>query len=65
MTIDKLMRETANVLQRMKEEDGHLYVQRLAHEWWYWDITPPAEYYYKVGEYIKCHPDEFKGVKPQ
>ena len=28
-------------------------------------LYPPAEYYYNVGEYIKCHPEEFKGAGPQ
>ena len=47
------------------EDDDRYDVRRLAHEWWNWDITPPAEYYYNVGEYIKCHPEEFKGAGPQ
>lgn len=65
MTLDELMKENADILRRMKEEDDRFDVRRLAHEWWNWDITPPAEYYYNVGEYIKCHPEEFKGAGPQ
>lgn len=65
MTLDELMKENADVLRRMKEEDDRFDIRRLAHEWWYWDITPPAEYIYKMGEYIKCHPEEFKGAGPQ
>lgn len=65
MTLDELMKETADVIQRMEEEDSYLYIRRLAREWWNWDITPPPEYYDKVGEYIKCHPEEFKGAGPQ
>lgn len=65
MTIDELMKENADVLRRMKEEDDRFDVRRLAHEWWYWDITPPAKYYSEVSEYIKCHHEEFKGAGPQ
>lgn len=49
----------------LTQEDDCYDVRRLAHEYWNCDITPPAEYYYKVGEYIKCHPEEFKGLSPQ
>ena len=65
MTIDELMRENADILTRMKEEDDRFAVRRLAHEYWTWGIMPPSEYYYKVGEYIRCHPEEFKGAGPQ
>ena len=65
MMLDELMKENADVLHRMKEEDDRFDVRRLAHEYWNLDIMPPAEYYYNVGEYIKCHPEEFKGAGPQ
>jgi hypothetical protein len=65
MTIDELMKENADVLQRMKEEDDRFDARRLAHEWWNWDITPPAGYAHAVSEYIAKHPEEFKGAGPQ
>ena len=49
-----------------KEEFTEEYkTQIYAHRWWNFDEQPPAEYYYKVREYIKCHPEEFKGAGPQ
>ena len=65
MMIEELMKENADILRRMKEEDDRFDVRRLAHEYWNWGIMPPAEYYYNVGKYIKCHPEEFKGAGPQ
>lgn len=65
MTIEELMKENADILRRMKDEDDRYDVRRLAHEWWNWDIIPPAEDFHKVREYIQCHPDEFKGASPQ
>ena len=64
MTLDELMKENADVLRRMKEEDDRYDVRRLAHEYWDLNIMPPPEYYYNVGEYIRCHPEEFRGVVP-
>ena len=63
--LERLMKEYADVLHRMKEEDDRYDTRRLAHEWWTWGITPPAECYYNVKEYVRCHPDEFRGVGPQ
>lgn len=54
-------RADAEKREKKQEED----VRRLAHRWWNFDETPPTEYYYNVKEYIKCHPDEFKGAGPQ
>lgn len=64
MKLDELM-QVAGTLQRTKEDDDRFEVQRLAHEYWNFGIMPPAEYYFNVGEYIKCHPEEFKGAGPQ
>ena len=66
MTIDELMKENADVLIRMKEEDDRFDVRRLAHEYWNWDIIPQSvEYYKQVFGYIRNHPEEFKGAVPQ
>ena len=72
MTIDKLLQENIAMLKRMKAEDwekrdfvAEYKTQIYAHRWWNFDETPPAEYYYNVKEYIKCHPEEFKGAGPQ
>ena len=66
MTIDELMKENADILRRMKEEDDRLDVRRLAHEYWNWDIIPQSvEYYQQVFNYIRNHPEEFKGAGPQ
>lgn len=49
-----------------KEEFTEEYkTQIYARRWWNFGEQPPAEYYYKVGEYIKCHPEEFNGAGPQ
>ena len=72
MTIDELLQENIKMLKRMKGEDwekrdfvAEYKTQIYAHRWWNFDETPPAEYYYNVKEYIKCHPEEFKGAGPQ
>ena len=66
MTLDELMKENADILRRMKEEDDRLDVRRLAHEYWNWDIIPQSvEYYQQVFNYIRNHPEEFKGAGPQ
>ena len=65
MTLDELMEENRDVLQRMKEEDDRYAIRRLAHEYWNWDIMPPAGYAHTIYEYIAQHPEEFKGAGPQ
>ena len=65
MTLDELMKENADVLQRMKEEDDRFDVRRLAHEYWNWGIMLPMGYAHVVNEYIVKHPEEFKGAGPQ
>ena len=42
MMLDELMKENADILRRMKEEDDRFDVRRLAHEYWNWDIVPPC-----------------------
>lgn len=65
MTLDELMKENADVLHRMKEEDDRYDIRRLAHEYWNWDILPPKEYALAVSGYIVEHPEEFRGAGPQ
>ena len=75
MTIDELMQENQETLIRMKQENWDAMrfilelkndaVRLMAHKYWNLGIMPPAEYYYNVGEYIKCHSEEFKGAGPQ
>lgn len=72
MTIDELLQTNVDILKRMKAEEWEkrdfvfeYKTQIYAHRWWNFDETPPAEYYYNVKEYIKCHPEEFKGAGPQ
>ena len=75
MTLDELMKENQETLIRMKQENWDAMkfilelkndtVRLMAHKYWNLGIMPPAEYYYNVGRYIKCHPEEFKGAGPQ
>ena len=66
MTIDELLKENADILTRMKEEDDRFAVRRLAHEYWNWDIIYSSiDYYQEVFAYIRNHPEEFKGAGPQ
>ena len=72
MTIDELLQENVEMLKRMKAEDWEkrnfvfeYKTQIYAHRFWNFDENPPAEYAYQVREYIKCHPEEFKGAGPQ
>ena len=64
MTLEELMKENADILRRMKEEDDRYAIRRLAHEWWNLDIVPPKEYHYAVSEYFKNHQEEFRGAVP-
>lgn len=59
------MKENQDVLQRMEEEDEPTAIRRMAHDWWYWDITPPEQYTQAVQDYIHEHDDEFRGAVPQ
>ena len=65
MTLDELMKENADVLRRMKEEDDRFDIRRLAHEYWNLGITLPMGYAHVINEYIVKHPKEFKGAGPQ
>lgn len=75
MTIDELMKENQEILVRMKEENWDTMkfilelqndaIRLMAYKYWNLNIMPPPAYYYRVGEYIKCHPEEFKGAGPQ
>lgn len=72
MTLDELLQANIDMLRRMKAEDWNekqmikdYKVSIYAHRWWNFDEQPPAEYYYNVREYVKCHPEEFKGAGPQ
>ena len=70
--LEKLLETNIEMLKRMQAEElekkdfGLEYkTQIYAHRWWNFDEQPPAEYYYNVREYVKCHPEEFKGAGPQ
>ncbi len=72
MTLDELLQANIDVLKRMKAEDwekrdfvAEYKTQIYAHRFWNFDEQPPTEYAYQVREYIKCHPEEFKGAGPQ
>ena len=41
------------------------YIRFLARKWWNWDITPPEHLIEEVRQYIKEHPNEFRGLGPQ
>ena len=65
MSLEELMKENQDVLQRMKEEDEPTAIQRMAHEWWNWDIQPREGYAQQVHDYIRDHPNEFRGAVAQ
>ena len=60
MTLDDLLEENTEVLRRMKEEDD---IARQAFDYWNWDKEPrdPAA----VAQYIREHPNDFRGAVPQ
>ena len=41
------------------------HIRWLAHQWWNFDLQPPEKYRQQVLEYLRDHPDEFKGLTPQ
>lgn len=55
------MKET----QCMKEEDEPTAIRRMAHDWWNWDIPPREGYAQQVHDYIRDHPNEFRGAVAQ
>ena len=40
-------------------------IQKMAQDYWNFDIIPPEYYRPLVGKYILDHPEEFKGATPQ
>lgn len=69
MTLDELLQANIETLKRMKAEDWEkrdfvteYKTQIYAHRFWNFDEQPPTDYIYQVREYIKCHPEEFKGA---
>lgn len=45
--------------------DNEDFIYLLAIDYWYFDVLPPQEYCEVVSQYIKKHPEEFRGATPQ
>ena len=68
MTIDELLKENEDVLIRMKNEGGpdpDWIIRKIAFDCWNFDTPIPTEYISQVIEYIRNHPQEFRGLVPQ